>query len=102
MPFFTDLALSVTMTAISTIVAIVMLPLNLMIYSKLAFNQADTDFVHMIDFGPLFTSLVVVFAAISLGIIATDKIDSHNFNLQANRVSQLHQEAITNFLIYGL
>ncbi len=88
---FLDLALSVTMTAISTIVAIVMLPLNLMIYSKLAFNQADNDFVNIIDFGPLFTSLIVVFAAISLGIVATDKIDSHKFNVRANGVSRIPQ-----------
>mmetsp|Transcript_15888 Transcript_15888/g.33858 ORF Transcript_15888/g.33858 Transcript_15888/m.33858 type:complete len:416 (+) Transcript_15888:217-1464(+) len=95
--FNADLALSVTMTAISTIVAMVMLPLNLMIYSKLAFNQADKDFVHMIDFGPLFTSLVVVFAAISLGVVATDKIDSHNFNLQANRFGNFAGVALLIF-----
>lgn len=76
------------MTAISTIVAIVMLPLNLIIYSKMAFNNNREDVVDIIDFGSLFTSLIVVFSAIGMGLFATAKVDSHNFNVLANRVSQ--------------
>ena len=62
--FNADLALSVTMTAISTIVSIVTLPLNLLLYLNLTCND---DVVSKLDWVSLFRSLVVVVGAISLG-----------------------------------
>ena len=83
-----DLALSVTMTAISTILAIIMLPLNLAIYTPLIFKgEDDVKVTEMLDFGTLVTSICVVFGAIGAGIMASVKIDNHNFHIFANRVS---------------
>jgi len=85
--FNADLALSVTMTGISTILALVMLPLNLYLYSPMIFNSNDeVDFVELLDFGALATSLVVVFSAIGLGIFFSVKVDNHNFHIFANRL----------------
>ena len=83
-----DLALSVTMTAISTILAIIMLPLNLAIYTPLIFKgDNDVKVTEMLDFGTLVTSIFVVFGAIGAGIMASVQIDNHNFHIFANRVS---------------
>ena len=82
------MALSVTMTAISTILAIIMLPLNLAIYTPLIFKgEDDVKVTEMLDFGTLVTSICVVFGAIGAGIMASVKIDNHNFHIFANRVS---------------
>ena len=85
--FNADLALSVTMTAISTILSTVMLPLNLLLYTSFAFGHDSDDVIQMIDFTALFVSLAVVIGAIGLGILLTDRIDSFNFSVHANRVS---------------
>ena len=81
-----DLALSVTMTAISTILAVVMLPLNLYIYTPLAFNDDQVDVMEILDFRALTTSLIVVISAIGLGIFASDKVPHPQFHVYANRV----------------
>ena len=76
------------MTAISTILAIIMLPLNLAIYTPLIFKgEDDVKVTEMLDFGTLVTSICVVFGAIGAGIMASVKIDNHNFHIFANRVS---------------
>eukprot|EP00554_Chaetoceros_debilis_P006294 CAMPEP_0194078168 /NCGR_PEP_ID=MMETSP0149-20130528/4630_1 /TAXON_ID=122233 /ORGANISM="Chaetoceros debilis, Strain MM31A-1" /LENGTH=358 /DNA_ID=CAMNT_0038759371 /DNA_START=180 /DNA_END=1256 /DNA_ORIENTATION=+ len=63
--FNADLALSVTMTAISTILSIGMLPLNVFVYSQAAFGG---DIVDSLDWTSLGISLIVVVAAISGGL----------------------------------
>lgn len=84
--FNADLALSVTMTAISTVLAVVMLPLNLYIYVNLAYkNDEEVDVFSILNFGSLITSLVVVLSAIGLGIYASDKMPHPKFHLYANR-----------------
>lgn len=83
--FNADLALSVTMTAISTILAVVMLPLNLYIYTPLAFNDDQVDVMEILDFRALTTSLIVVISAIGLGIFASDKVPHPQFHVYANR-----------------
>jgi len=76
------------MTAISTILAIIMLPLNLAIYTPLIFKgEDDVKVTEMLDFSTLVTSICVVFGAIGAGIMASVKIDNHNFHIFANRVS---------------
>jgi predicted Na+-dependent transporter len=81
--FNADLALSVTMTAISTILSIVTLPVNLLIYAKLTYED---DVIAIIDWGGLFVSLTVVILAISFGLLASYHFNSHNFNFQMNRL----------------
>ena len=92
--FNADLALSVTMTAISTLLSVVMLPINLLIYSKYAF---DDDVIGNLQWGSLFTSLVVVISAISLGLFASDRLNSHNFNIHANKVNLSFQGKVVVF-----
>jgi predicted Na+-dependent transporter len=82
--FNADLALSVTMTAISTLISVVMLPANLLIYAT---STYDGDVVKSLDWTSLFISLVVVIGAIGLGLLASAKVHSHRFNLFANKVS---------------
>lgn len=92
--FNADLALSVTMTAVSTVLSVAMLPINLLIYSKLAF---DDDIVGSLDWKALFTSLFVVIGAIGFGLLASEKINSHNFNMHANRLGNFAGVALVVF-----
>ena len=74
------------MTALSTVLAVIMLPLNLFIYLPMVFNTGDDVSVfEIVDFGALVTSLVVVFSAIGLGILASAKVEHPKFHLYANR-----------------
>jgi predicted Na+-dependent transporter len=81
--FNADLALSVTMTAISTILSVIALPANLLLYSKFSY---DDDVVSLLDWTSLFTALIVVIGAIALGLICSAKIHSHRFNVLSNKV----------------
>ncbi|KAL7541231.1 hypothetical protein ACHAXR_011249 [Thalassiosira sp. AJA248-18] len=81
--FNADLALSVTMTAISTIMSVVLMPLNLLMYCKYAYHA---DVVASLDFNSLFIALTVVISAIGLGIAASAKVKSTRFNNLANKV----------------
>mmetsp|Transcript_38127 Transcript_38127/g.80255 ORF Transcript_38127/g.80255 Transcript_38127/m.80255 type:complete len:516 (+) Transcript_38127:380-1927(+) len=92
--FNADLALSVTMTAISTIISTVMLPANLLLYVNAAFGiKSDKDdggsVLHNIDWASLFVSLAIVIVAIGLGLCASFRISSHRFNRFANRMGSL-------------
>lgn len=81
--FNADLALSVAMTALSTLLSTFLLPANLMLYSHAAFGS--DDILNSIDWGALFISLGVVIAAILSGLFASYKVRSHRFNRWANR-----------------
>lgn len=81
--FNADLALSVTMTAISTLLSVIMLPVNLIIYATGSYSSAV---VKSLDWSALFLSLVVVIGGISSGLICSAKVQSHKFNLMANKV----------------
>jgi len=81
--FNADLALSVTMTAISTLLSVILMPLNLLIYCNHAY---DADVVQTLDFNSLFTALMIVMSAIGLGLFASAKIHSYRFNVLANKV----------------
>ena len=81
--FNADLALSVTMTAISTLMSIFTLPINLLIYARLTYND---DVIAALDWKGLFISLSIVILAITLGLFASYRFNSHNFNLHANRL----------------
>jgi predicted Na+-dependent transporter len=82
--FNADLALSVTMTTLSTILAILTLPVNLIIYTSLAY---EADITQQLDWASLFTALAVVISAVCLGLYASYRSSSLHFNVIANRVS---------------
>lgn len=92
--FNADLALSVCMTCVSTFLSIIMLPINLLIYAQLAY---DDDIIGSLDWKALFISLAVVIGAIGLGLIASEKFNSHNFNVHANRLGNFAGIALVVF-----
>lgn len=79
-----DLALSVTMTTISTLLSMGFLPMNLYIYSYAAYNDQSTasgeDVLASIDFAGIFLSLGIVIAAIGTGIFCSWKVDTPNWH----------------------
>lgn len=79
--FNADLALSVTMTAMSTLLSTIMLPLNLVFYSKFLYRN---DVVDALDWKALITALIIVIGAISLGLFASAHHKSATFNRRMN------------------
>mmetsp|Transcript_43899 Transcript_43899/g.81634 ORF Transcript_43899/g.81634 Transcript_43899/m.81634 type:complete len:653 (-) Transcript_43899:86-2044(-) len=94
--FNADLALSVTMTAISTLLSIVMLPINLTIYTTFSYSG---DVVKNLDWISLFVSLVVVIGAIGSGLFCSAKVHSHRFNLLANKLGNV---AGVSLVVYSI
>lgn len=84
--FNADLALSVTMTGLSTILSTFMLPLNLLIYASGSYSN---DVVQSLDWTALFMSLVVVIGGITSGIGCSAWQNSTRFNLLANKAGNL-------------
>jgi predicted Na+-dependent transporter len=81
--FNADLALSVTMTAISTLLSTIFLPVNLLIYARYSY---EADVIMALDWTSLFVALAIVIGAIGLGLFCSAKIHSHKFNLMANHL----------------
>lgn len=84
--FNADLALSVTMTAISTILSIGMLPANVLLYSKLAYPR---DVLSSFDWTALGISLVVVVCAITSGLFTSYKYGNMKVRNIANKVGNV-------------
>lgn len=91
--FNADLALSITMTAIGTMVSSIMLPANLILYVNAAFgfgSSKESDqtggVLGNIDWASLFISLAIVIGAIASGLFASFKFSSHRFNRFANKM----------------
>ena len=91
-----DLALSVTMTAISTLISTIMLPANLLLYVNAAFGLRSSSgqdkgasVLDNINWASLFVSLAIVIVAIGLGLCASFKISSHRFNRFSNRMGNM-------------
>jgi predicted Na+-dependent transporter len=84
--FNADLALSVTMTAISTILSLGMLPLNVFFYSQFAI---DSDILNSLDWRALGISLGVVVAAISIGLFLSYHYNNKRFHDIANKIGNL-------------
>lgn len=80
--FNADLALSVTMTAISTILSVVMLPLNVYIYTKASY---PADVIDSLDWVALGISLAVVVSAIGIGLFLSAKLGSVKFRSVMNK-----------------
>lgn len=84
--FNADLALSVTMTAISTILSVLTLPVNLLLYANLAY---EADVTEDLDWASIFVALAVVISAIGFGLYASYRSTSKRFNRFANMVSEM-------------
>lgn len=86
--FNAELALSVAMTSVSSILSIGLLPANLFFYSWLAYTVLGTgeevDIIESLDFGAIFISLGVVMAAIVLGLYCGYRWDNATFHKRAN------------------
>ena len=81
--FNADLALSVTMTTISTLLSILMLPVNLVLYANQAY---EANVVEALDWEALFLSLFIVISAIGLGLACAATITWPAFSTLANKV----------------
>lgn len=84
--FNADLALSVTLTAISTILSVIILPFNLLLYSRLAYRD---DLADIVDWGSLAIAVLLVICAVSCGLLSSAIMKSHSFNLNANRLGNI-------------
>jgi predicted Na+-dependent transporter len=84
--FNADLALSVTLTAISTILSVILLPFNLLLYSRLAYRA---DLADIVDWGSLAIAVLLVICAVSCGLLSSAIMKSHSFNLSANRLGNI-------------
>jgi len=84
--FNADLALSVAMTAISTILSVIALPVNLLLYAKFSY---DADVISDLDWISVFVALGVVISAITLGLYMSYKCHSYKFNMIANKVGNI-------------
>lgn len=93
--FNAELALSVAMTSVSSILSIGLLPLNLFFYSWLAYsviNRPDgeeIDVIQNLDFGAIFLSLGVVLGAIITGLYSGYRWDNETFHSRANKFGSI-------------
>jgi len=84
--FNAELALSVTMTGVSTLLSVVMLPLNLIIYTSGSYSN---DVVQALDWFALFLSIVVVIGGILAGVISSAWYNSTRYSLLCNQLGNL-------------
>ena len=74
------------MTGISTLLSVVMLPLNLVIYT---WSTYSNEVVQSLDWFALFLSLIVVLGGITSGVLTSAWYNSTRFNLMANKLGNL-------------
>ena len=74
------------MTGISTLLSVVMLPLNLVIYTTESYSN---EVVNALDWFSLFLALVVVLGGITSGVLTSAYMNSTRFNLLANKLGNL-------------
>lgn len=88
--FNAELALSVTMTTVSTLLSVVMLPMNLILYTRWTYSE---DVVDSLDWFGLIVSLVVVISGIGGGLYssyrAEQRGDKASFRKTANRMGNV-------------
>jgi len=90
--FNAELALSVCMTAISTVFAVVFLPANLLLYTHAAYGfskEDDENILSNVDFKAIFISLAIVIIAIVSGLYASYRLHSPRFQLWSNRLGSI-------------
>ena len=86
--FNADLALSVAMTAISTILSVFFLPLNLLIYATTTYRDVETEsgesILEALNFGLLLVTVALVVVAIAGGLYCSARINNPKFHGYAN------------------
>jgi predicted Na+-dependent transporter len=91
--FNAELALSVAMTTVSSVLSIALLPANLFFYTWLAYGvRGDSEsqrVMQSLDWPALFLSLGIVLSAIVLGLLAGHRWDTPRFHVLANRVGSV-------------
>lgn len=95
--FNAELALSVGMTAISTLLSTFMLPANLLLYSHAVYGAREDSILDKIDWTAIFISLATVIVAILSGLRASYVIKSNNFRRWANRFGSICGVALVVF-----
>jgi len=81
-----DLALSVTMTAISTLASTMLMPINLFVYTRFTDNYDEEEIVENLDWGSLMRALGIVILAIFAGLYASSIYRSAEFHLRMNHM----------------
>jgi predicted Na+-dependent transporter len=84
--FNADLALSVSMTAVSSLLSIVMVPFNLVLYSKFTY---EADVLSQIDWKSVGVALLLVMCGIVSGIYASVCFHSRRFQKYTNAIGNL-------------
>lgn len=85
--FNADLALSVAMTAISTLASVILMPLNLFIYSRyIDTYDEDEDVVASLNWASLMRAILIVILAIFSGLYASSTYRSAEFHLRMNHL----------------
>lgn len=92
--FNADLALSVTMTAISTMLSVGMLPANLLLYTHLTYED---DVISNLDWKSLFVALFVVISAIFIGLYCSYAFKSKTFQRRCNALGNFAGLALIIF-----
>mmetsp|Transcript_26912 Transcript_26912/g.73980 ORF Transcript_26912/g.73980 Transcript_26912/m.73980 type:complete len:411 (-) Transcript_26912:779-2011(-) len=90
--FNAELALSVAMTSVSSLLSIGLLPANLFLYGYLAYGllfveEGDLEGINIVsslDYGAIFITLGVVMAAIVGGLFVGYEFNSNQFHKRAN------------------
>jgi predicted Na+-dependent transporter len=96
--FNADLALSVTMTTMSTLLSVIMLPVNLVLYASTTYSD---EVVKSLDWKALFVSLVVVIGGIFTGLLCSATVNSPRFNLIANKVNKVTLSFIREIVLFN-
>jgi len=98
--FNAELALSVAMTTVSSLLAVGMLPANLFLYTYLAFGVQEQSIVQVLDFEAIFITLAIVMGAIVGGIYAGYRYDNRRFHVFANRFGTVSGLALILFSLF--
>jgi predicted Na+-dependent transporter len=102
--FNADLSLSVAATTVSSVLSVVFLPVNLFLYTYLAFgrktNEQSQSIIQQLDFKAIFITLSIVLTAIFLGMFCGTKYDTHKFHVFCNRIGSLSGLMLILFSIF--